>query len=147
DGVGLFEGNNYLLGHTASGQKPIMGAPRGVLVFGVVLVVVIPMLAGAPAEFFRVRMTKPPRAIGTTAPSFVFSMFAVYVPARLVRRLPPARIRDVIAVDSMNACDDREFIEAAAIALGNIECVALGFRRPGDDSADIIAFWTINADA
>jgi hypothetical protein len=50
--VALFDGGNYLLGRTAPGQMLTMGTRLAGFVFGVVLMVVIPTLAGAPVKFF-----------------------------------------------------------------------------------------------
>lgn len=50
--VGLFDGGIYLLGRTAPGQMLTMGARLAGFVFGIVLMVVIPTLAGAPVRFF-----------------------------------------------------------------------------------------------
>ena len=50
--VGLFDGGNYLLGRTAPGQMLTMGARLAGFVFGIVMMVVIPSLAGAPVRFF-----------------------------------------------------------------------------------------------
>ena len=50
--VALFDGGNYLLGRTAPGQILTMSARLAGFVFGVVLMVVIPMWAGAPVKFF-----------------------------------------------------------------------------------------------
>lgn len=50
--VGLFDGGIYLLGRTAPRQMLTMGARLAGFVFGIVLMVVIPTLAGAPVRFF-----------------------------------------------------------------------------------------------
>jgi hypothetical protein len=50
--VALFDGGNYLLGRTTPGQMLTMSARLAGFVFGVVLMVVIPMWAGAPVKFF-----------------------------------------------------------------------------------------------
>jgi hypothetical protein len=50
--VALFDGGNYLLGRTASGQMLTMGARLLGFVLGVVLMVMIPTLARAPVKFF-----------------------------------------------------------------------------------------------
>jgi hypothetical protein len=50
--VGLFDGANYLLGRTAPGEMLTMGARLAGFVIGIVVMVVIPTLAGAPVRFF-----------------------------------------------------------------------------------------------
>jgi hypothetical protein len=50
--VGLFDGGLYLLGRTTPGQMLTMGARLAGFVFGIVLMVVIPTIAGAPIRFF-----------------------------------------------------------------------------------------------
>jgi len=50
--VGLFDGGIYLLGRTAPGQMLTMGARLAGFVFGIVVMVVIPSIAGAPVRFF-----------------------------------------------------------------------------------------------
>jgi hypothetical protein len=50
--VGLFDGGLYLLGRTAPGQMLTMGARLAGFVFGIVMMVVIPTIAGAPVRFF-----------------------------------------------------------------------------------------------
>jgi hypothetical protein len=50
--VGLFDGGIYLLGRTGPGQMLSMAARLAGFVFGIVLMVVIPTLAGAPVRFF-----------------------------------------------------------------------------------------------
>ena len=50
--VGLFDGGIYLLGRTAPGRMLTMGARLAGFVFGIVMMVVIPSIAGAPVRFF-----------------------------------------------------------------------------------------------
>jgi hypothetical protein len=50
--VGLFDGGLYLLGRTAPGQMLTMRARMAGFVFGIVMMVVIPAIAGAPVRFF-----------------------------------------------------------------------------------------------
>jgi hypothetical protein len=50
--VGLFDGGLYLLGRTGPGQMLSMGARLAGFVFGIVMMVVIPAIAGAPVRFF-----------------------------------------------------------------------------------------------
>jgi len=50
--VGLFDGGLYLFGRTAPGQMLTMGARLAGFVFGIVMMVVIPAIAGAPVRFF-----------------------------------------------------------------------------------------------
>jgi hypothetical protein len=50
--VGLFDGGSYMLGRTAPGQMLTMGARLAGFVFGIVLMVLIPTIAGAPVRFF-----------------------------------------------------------------------------------------------
>ena len=50
--VGLFDGAIYLLGRAVSGPMLTMNARLAGFVIGIVLMVVIPTLAGAPVLFF-----------------------------------------------------------------------------------------------
>jgi hypothetical protein len=50
--VGLFDGVNYFLGRTAPGAMLTMSARLAGFVLGIVAMVVIPTLAGAPVRFF-----------------------------------------------------------------------------------------------
>jgi hypothetical protein len=50
--LGLFEGGIYLLGRTSPGAMLTMSARLAGFVIGIVLMVVIPTLAGAPVRFF-----------------------------------------------------------------------------------------------
>lgn len=50
--VGLFDGGIYLLGRASPGATLTMNARLAGFVIGIVLMVVIPMLAGAPVRFF-----------------------------------------------------------------------------------------------
>jgi hypothetical protein len=50
--VGLFDGGLYLSGRTTPGQMLSMGARLAGFVFGIVMMVVIPAIAGAPVRFF-----------------------------------------------------------------------------------------------
>jgi hypothetical protein len=50
--VGLFDGGLYLLGRTTPEQMLTMGARLAGFVFGIVMMVVIPAIAGAPVRFF-----------------------------------------------------------------------------------------------
>jgi uncharacterized membrane protein HdeD (DUF308 family) len=50
--VGLFDGGVYLLGRNAPGAFLMMNARLLGFVIGVVLMVAIPALAGAPVKFF-----------------------------------------------------------------------------------------------
>jgi len=50
--VGLFDGGLYLLVRRAPGQMLTMGARLAGFVFGIVMMVVIPAIAGAPVRFF-----------------------------------------------------------------------------------------------
>jgi hypothetical protein len=50
--VGLFDGGLYLLGRIAPGQMLTMRARMAGFVFGIVMMVVIPAIAGAPVRFF-----------------------------------------------------------------------------------------------
>jgi hypothetical protein len=50
--VALFDGANFLLGRTGPGQMLTMGTRAAGFVIGIVLMVVIPSLAGAPVKFF-----------------------------------------------------------------------------------------------
>lgn len=77
----------------------------------------------------------------------ILRLLLAYVSARLVRRFPPACIGNVIAVNTMNACDVRVFIEAAAIALCDVQRALLGFGRPRNNAANVVSFWAVNADA
>jgi len=49
--VGLFDGGLYVAGRTAPGQMLSMGARLVGFVFGIVMMVVIPAIAGAPVQF------------------------------------------------------------------------------------------------
>jgi hypothetical protein len=50
--VGLFDGGSYMLGRAAPRQLLTMGARLAGFVFGIVLMVLIPTIAGAPVRFF-----------------------------------------------------------------------------------------------
>jgi hypothetical protein len=50
--VGLFDGGLYLSGRTPPGQMLSMGARLAGFVFGIVMMVVIPAIAGVPVRFF-----------------------------------------------------------------------------------------------
>ena len=50
--VGLFDGGIYQLGRASPGATLTMNARLAGFVIGIVLMVVIPMLAGAPVRFF-----------------------------------------------------------------------------------------------
>ena len=50
--VGLFDGGLYVAGRTAPGQMLSMSARLAGFVFGIVMMVVIPAIAGAPVRFF-----------------------------------------------------------------------------------------------
>jgi hypothetical protein len=50
--VGLFDSGLYLLGRTAPGQMLTIGARMAGFVFGIVMIVVIPAIAGASVRFF-----------------------------------------------------------------------------------------------
>ena len=50
--VGLFDGGNYLLGRTAAGQMVTMGARLAGFVIGVVVMVAVTTITGAPVKFF-----------------------------------------------------------------------------------------------
>jgi hypothetical protein len=50
--VGLFDGSIYLLGRASPGTMLTMNARLAGFVIGIVLMVVIPTLAGAPVRFF-----------------------------------------------------------------------------------------------
>ena len=80
--------------------------------------------------------SSPRRAIGS-----------IDVAARVGRRFPPAGIRNVVAINTMNTCDHRVLVEATAIVLGDFDCRSLCFRRPRNNAADIVPIRAINADA
>jgi hypothetical protein len=50
--VGLFDSGLYLLGRTAPGQMLTIGPRMAGFVFGIVMMVVIPAIAGASVRFF-----------------------------------------------------------------------------------------------
>ena len=50
--VGLFDSRLYLLGRTAPGQMLTIGARMAGFVFGIVMMVVIPAIAGASVRVF-----------------------------------------------------------------------------------------------
>jgi hypothetical protein len=50
--VGLFDGVNYLLGRTGPGEMVTMPARLAGFVIGIVLMVVIASVSGAPVQFF-----------------------------------------------------------------------------------------------